>query len=394
MSIRRNHSTRIILASVLLVLLLSTMPAGLSGLTGTSGLRFMINDSSLMTVPAELQNGCSMIPVQHFAQVTGAVYVQLPSNTISLTKGNTTLTLTPGSLALFSKDGTQTMPAAPFIKDGLTYVPLRCLCEKLGIQVQWNAETRIISLTSEDSRDGMSAKDLLAKAAAADAGRTTCKVISRSHSRIFQSDGTLLTDLTIDGQEWIRQYPYAVYLDQQTKDNQSGLVTRHQFIVTDKQVFTKTGEASWLASASGVNSLLEHQEEIAAETTEDPAVLTEDRPVCLFGDDTLYEGKPCYVVKQYDSPAVFRQNLQAFLPLLESTSAGEDAEALFSGMSIQAFRTIYIEKGTNRQAGSEIFEEIAIHVPGQDTPYARFHTESSQIYSEADFYAPEGVPGI
>lgn len=394
MSICKNDPVRFILASVLVLLLLSAMPAAMPGLTGTSGLRFVINDSSLMTVPAELQNGCSMVPVQHFSQVTGAAYAQLPSNTVSLTKGNMTLNLTPGSLYLVSTDGSQTMPASPYIKDGLTYVPLRCLCEKLGIAVQWNAETRVISLTSEDSRDGMSAKALLSKASVAAASRTACKVTSRSLSRIFQSDGAILSDLTIDAQEWIRQYPYAVYLDQQTRDNQTGLATRHQFIVTDKHIFSKTGEFSWLASASGVNGLMAHRDEIAAKSPEDPAALSEARPVCLFGDDAIYEGKPCYVIKQYDSPAVFQQNLQAFLPLLGDTAAGEDAQTLIRGMTFQSFRTIYIEKGTYHQAGSVIFEEIAIHAPSQDTPYARFHIESSHHYSDAGFYAPEGVPGL
>ncbi|GEM_PF-2325289 len=395
MSICSNHTTRILLVFALLLLLLSAAPILLLGQSEPSDLRFVINDSSLMSVPAEIKDGFSMVPVQHFAQVTGADYDSLRSETATLTKENKILTLSAGSLSLVSQTDLQRMPVAPYLKDGQLYVPLRFLCQQFGIAVQWDNETRVISLTLEDTRQGMTAQELLAKTETVSAGRISYKVTSHSASKIFQSDGTVLSDLVMDGQEWVRQSPFASYLDQTTKDNQTSLVTEHQFIVTDKQLFTKTGEAPWLASASNVNSLLDTPDKTSeTQAAEDTAALSEDRPVCLFGDDTVYQGRDCFVIKQYFSPAVFQQNLQAFLPYLDNATADQDLEALFSGLTILQFQTLYIDKMTFRQAGSEIFEAISLHVPGQAAPYARFHTQTTLSFADAEFYAPANCPGL
>lgn len=395
MSICSNHTTRIMLVFALLLLLLSAAPVLLLGQSDPSDLRFVINDSSLMSVPAEIKDGCSMVPVQHFAQVTGAGYDSLRSETATLTKENKSLTLSAGSLSLVSQADILPMPVAPYLKDGQLYVPLRFLCQQFGIAVLWNNETRVIALTLEDTRQGMTPQELLAKAEAVSADRYSYKVTSRSASKIFQTDGTVLSDFLMDGQEWVRRSPYASYLDQTTKDNQTGLVTEHQFIVTDKQIFTKTGDAPWLASASNVNQLLEPPDETsAALAAEDTATLSENRPVCLFGDDTVYEGRDCFVIKQYFSPAIFQQNLQAFLPYLDNATTDQDLEALFSGLTILQFQTLYIDKMTFRQAGSQIFEAISLHVPGQAAPYARFHTQTALSYADAEFYAPANCPGL
>jgi len=96
MSICSNHTTRILLVFALLLLLLSAAPILLLGQSEPSDLRFVINDSSLMSVPAEIKDGFSMVPVQHFAQVTGADYDSLRSETATLTKENKNLDLVCG----------------------------------------------------------------------------------------------------------------------------------------------------------------------------------------------------------------------------------------------------------------------------------------------------------
>ena len=48
----------------------------------------------------------------------------------------------------------------PFIIDGTTYLPVRAICNALGLKVNWNSETNTVELT-EKKHDGTSTKKMI-----------------------------------------------------------------------------------------------------------------------------------------------------------------------------------------------------------------------------------------
>lgn len=363
--------------------------------SGPQTIRFIINNSGLMNVPFEVKQNYTLIPLQHFAQVTGTTQVQSLTEQATLTKGSQTLILTTGQTKMAGPNGSLQAPVSPIIKDGLMYVPLRFLCEQFNIPIQWDESSKTISINLDNNtRQGMTAAGLLAKAQEISDGLVSYQVESQVDATLYQADNTVLSAIHVDGKEMVQNDPYIVHLIQTTKDKLKGTVTDNQFLVTDQQLYSKEGDKPWLAASVNVNSLLRNRQKVAALSLGDVATASELNPVYTFADDALYKDQPCYVIKLYYSPAIYQENLAEFTSMLSSLKADEDIQELFSGLSIEKFQTIYINKDTLHQVGTEVFEETELQIQGDIKPYARLHTEGELVFLPKAFVLPEGLPAL
>jgi len=106
----------------------------------------------------EIRDGRTMVPVRAISEAFGyeVKYVQRDGGAVvQLIKGDVTVELTIGQTGVSRKQGsgsakTQQTDAAPYMKEGRTYVPVRFFAEQIGLNVQWDAphQTAILRTSS------------------------------------------------------------------------------------------------------------------------------------------------------------------------------------------------------------------------------------------------------
>jgi len=110
-------------------------------------------------VPPTLDNGRTLVPLRGIFEALG-VEVQWDgaTQTVTATKGNTTIKLTVGGQAY--KNGQPiTLDVPAKIINGRTLVPLRFVSEALGSQVNWDDKTQTITITSQQPQiNGLAAQ--------------------------------------------------------------------------------------------------------------------------------------------------------------------------------------------------------------------------------------------
>ena len=124
-----------------------TAPSGAPPAPGTIGV--IIGNSWVQyDIPPQVINGRTLVPLRATFEALGA-YVDWNevTQTVIATRGGTVINLTIGQdYALVNGQRTQ-LDVPGMTQGGRTLVPLRFVGEALGANVDWNAETQIITIT-------------------------------------------------------------------------------------------------------------------------------------------------------------------------------------------------------------------------------------------------------
>jgi hypothetical protein len=109
-----------------------------------------INGSPLqMDVPPVIVNGRAMVPLRAIFEALGAtVQWNAGDQSITATKGSTTINLQIGSTTALYNGSQATLDATPQIVDGRTLVPARFVGEALWAQVSWDAANRQVDIVT------------------------------------------------------------------------------------------------------------------------------------------------------------------------------------------------------------------------------------------------------
>ena len=92
-------------------------------------------------------NGCSLVPLRAILENTGATITwDDSSQTITVHKSATTITLTIGSLTPTINGQISNMDIPAQIVNGRTLVPLRFIVDALGCKTTWDGDKRVISI--------------------------------------------------------------------------------------------------------------------------------------------------------------------------------------------------------------------------------------------------------
>ncbi len=89
----------------------------------------------------------AMAPARFVAETLGGTVTwEETSQKITVTKGELTLTLFIDSADAYIGDKKLQLDYAPFIKDGISYAPIRFIAEALGFTADWNPESRQLTI--------------------------------------------------------------------------------------------------------------------------------------------------------------------------------------------------------------------------------------------------------
>lgn len=95
----------------------------------------------------EIINGRTFVPIRFIAESFGATVEWLPETQgITITLGDHTVGLQIGNSTAVIDGSIISLPAAPYIKNGRTMVPLRVISEAFGGNVVWDPATRTITI--------------------------------------------------------------------------------------------------------------------------------------------------------------------------------------------------------------------------------------------------------
>lgn len=99
--------------------------------------------------PAVIKANRTFIPIRKLAETSKAkVEWNEKERSFTITKDEKVMKLTIDSDKMIVNGEEKKLEAAPFIQDNFSYLPLRVICEEiLGYTVDWNAETREVTLT-------------------------------------------------------------------------------------------------------------------------------------------------------------------------------------------------------------------------------------------------------
>ncbi len=118
-----------------------------------SGIAVQLDGKELTFTDAapQARDGRTFLPFRAVFEAMGAeVDYDAAANAVSATRGDTTVTMTLGSILATIKTGSLEgqfrMDVAPFAEDGRTYVPVRFAAEALGCAVGWDQDDQTVIL--------------------------------------------------------------------------------------------------------------------------------------------------------------------------------------------------------------------------------------------------------
>ncbi len=97
-----------------------------------------------------ISGGRTMVPLRFIAEAFGArVEWEAVTKGITITLGDTVIAMQVGSRTVMVNGKSYTIDAPPVIKNGRTFVPIRFISEILGAKVEWDANTRTVTITRD-----------------------------------------------------------------------------------------------------------------------------------------------------------------------------------------------------------------------------------------------------
>ena len=137
--------------NVFCVLLSSTMLlGGVSAVYGgEKNISLQINGSEISTeVPPTVIDGRTMVPVRAIFEAVGAnIEFDAETKTITATKNDTTVKMTVGAKTANVNNKEVQLDTPAVIVNGRTLAPARFVAETFGYTVQWDAENKIVKIT-------------------------------------------------------------------------------------------------------------------------------------------------------------------------------------------------------------------------------------------------------
>lgn len=350
---------RLGLVLALVISLVCCLPA-----LADEGMNLKINEQDIFIPSAYIDNGTTMIPLDIFSKIAGTSEQWIDDNKVAITGNNKTITLTIGSTEAVSGDETLTITQAPVRKDTDVFIPLRFLASEFGFTVNWDQENQKALLDRVQTRDGMTAMELLIKSNQASQDVNT-----------FAMDGTMQISLkaVADGESVLdpamnmttylegslQNEPLEAYIKQKVAiSGQEPIEGMEDMVVetymTEDKMYMKAPGQGWMAMDLPFPSdFIKEQQELQSNPIKAAEQMQEMGLVFSFGDDVNIDGKDYYVINavidQEKFQDIYQQTLTEVLGAMEPESV-EDAAVveqmnkIFDGADINYFYTVYIDK--------------------------------------------------
>jgi len=136
---------------LLVLLVLGCLVFGI-GVSAEEVVTVYVNGTKVVSdVPAVLVNNSTMLPLRAVCNALGVKNSEIQwnnsSKSIEIRSGGKYIFLAIGSQGAIVEDDMVTLDTSPYLQTGTAMVPVRFVSETLGAQVDWNGNTKTVTIT-------------------------------------------------------------------------------------------------------------------------------------------------------------------------------------------------------------------------------------------------------
>ena len=112
-------------------------------------IKVIVNEKSIVfDQPPVIENGRTLVPLRAIFEALGAeVKWNSKTQTVTAIRGDITIVLTIGSSILTKNDIKIRLDVPAKLINGSTMIPVRAIAESFGSKVDWNANSRMVTIT-------------------------------------------------------------------------------------------------------------------------------------------------------------------------------------------------------------------------------------------------------
>mgnify|MGYP001177783480 CR=1 FL=1 len=308
-----------------------------------------------------LENGITTVTLDVIANTVGCD-VTYEGNNIKIVENDNVLQMTLGSTTALLNGAEKTMPKAPEVINGKTYIPLRFVFESLGAKVDWQGQSNTVAVTYNETRDGLTAEEMMAKSTAVmnEVGRYKMvvnmqNIIDATVKETGKDPENMKMNMDADIEAWIQMDPIVMYLKQKaTMDapeapNPAPQAIETEMLMNQDGIFMTMPEIGWVKmDLQG----LDFEELMKQSMTQDPATAMQqikDMGMSLsFANDQEKNGKQYWVLNCTMGGDIFKSDyfkqISQQIPTLEPGMA--DIQKMLEEMDLDFTYSVWIDKET------------------------------------------------
>lgn len=326
---------------------------------GEVGLQF--NNKPLQgDVEPVIESGRTLVPLRAICDALGANIVwENDSGTVKIQKSGKEIKLKLDSKEVYvngQRSGNLEVPARSI--DGRAMVPVRFVSETLGAQVNWDAQTRTVSIIHEEKKDNMLPEELYAKSNQAMLNVKSYRFNGKGTTKTTTLGQTMEGEVTLEG---AFKAPAEMYLKEVVKSANEFIkmdIPIEMYVRNNKEVYTRVMDQDWQKVDIELPDNLNN--EPGAQKQDPTQVLKELEEFGLifsYGDEAVIEGKSYYVLHTRIDQEKYKNKLietvdQMKLPagdkgiVIDEAKMKEELKNTYRNMKFDVSYKIFIDKQT------------------------------------------------
>ena len=390
---------RFLALSLAILLILAITPVAFAGISVT-----LDGEQISFDVPPQTIDGRTMVPLRAiFEALDAEIDWNADTQTVTATRDNTVVVMRVGNPVITVEGTDVRLDVPPLVINGRTLVPARAVAESFGVEVDWNADTQTVILTSQPIVSDRSADELILK---------TLELSKEANT--YRMQGTMSVDMNVSvpGEAPVReqfdmsidgvfQYdPLAMHmkmsidlsglLGELTPEElaelaalgiEVGTMTTEMVLVNGVSYTKMPGFDQWIIDDF---SELDMMDELFQMTPQQYMEMTQQFGIAnVLGADAVIGGVEFYTVRNNIDSATFRNimeellgdfNFDAMMPIDMGLSEDELAEAqmlieaMFENMQASLVMVSYINKETVMTERMTVQMNINFSIPADVIP--------------------------
>ncbi|MEN6328235.1 MAG: copper amine oxidase N-terminal domain-containing protein [Syntrophomonas sp.] len=361
---------------------------------------------------ADIQGNITMAPLNVLADTLGCTITQDGAK-ITLQENQDVLQMTTGSLAATLNGQEKAMPAAPLVKDGKTYVPIRFVYESFGATVNWQDAKQCITVSYAEMRDGMTADELITKSSQKmnEANRykmtADAKIdIAASAPGSKESAETMNMKMDTHIEGWMQANPILMYMKQDAKvvptagsTPQAGPQSvQTEILFNDSGMYMTMPETGWVKmEMPGMNI----QELMKQSNSQDPAAamkqMKELGMSMSFANDQERNGQKYWVIDAAMGGDIFKSDYFKQMTKASGLEQTPDMQKLFDNMDADIKYSAWINQSTLYMDYMDMDSnmKIKMDIPtAEKTGPVNMDMAMKADYTMSDYGLPFSVPDV
>lgn len=310
-----------------------------------------------------LDDGITTVSLDVFAKTLGCDVAAVEDKSIKIVENDNVLQMTLGSTTAIVNGAEKIMPKAPEVIDDQIYVPLRFVYEFFGAAVEWEGQTKTVIINYNETRDGMTAEELMAKSTAIMNEVGTYKMTVDMQSEIDttvketgKDPESMKMNMDADIEAWIQMDPIVMYLIQKAAVDMpeapaelpEPLTVETEMLMNQDGIFMTMPEIGWVKmELEG----LDYQELMKQSMAQDPASIMQqmkDMGMTLtFANDQEKEGRKYWVLNSAMGDDLFKSDyFKQVSQQLSAIGQDTDLQKMLEDMELDFYYSVWIDKDT------------------------------------------------